>query len=153
MGRQHVDDFGDKLYANCSVFTYIRDRRRYEDSKARSYTLYSRRTGKSFVSFVAQRLPGCCGVLVIYYLRPVNIKNAAAVFKDTLKQIVKAAGQAKYGAVLLTQTHASCGFTALTAVESVLNFTNWRTGNRICTYLINTDAPKERPKAPVFDGE
>lgn len=153
MSAQHSEDFSEKFYQRCPLFKHVRDERvAYSDDKTeRSYTIYDRKFNR-LCAFRARRLPGCCGVLVIYYLRPTTTKERAAiaVFQKTLEWIRLAAGDAKYGAILLSQVVGSAGYEALEAARmanQASDLTNHRTKNRLRVYLIETIPPKE-PKAP-----
>jgi hypothetical protein len=125
-----------------------------EDKTEQSYTLHNKKH-EPVVSFRARPLPGCCGVLVVYYLRPSrDSKEPQKVFTDTLNLIVEAAGLAKFGSVLLTQTVDTAGSAATAAMaKPSAFFTNWKTNNRIGLFVLETKAPEAEPKKAAFDGE
>lgn len=165
MAAIHAENFTDELYkrVNTGILrgNYLRHRTlTYSDDKTeRQYSIYNRR-GRLVVEFRARPLPGCCGVLVVYYLRPAHdAKEPQKVFTDTLSLIAEAAGLAKFGSVLLTQTQDSSGFRAFTSsgwhsdLPVQPEFTNWKTGSRVSVFMILTKAPPEAPKRASFSGE
>lgn len=163
MGAIHASNFTEELYrrVNTGILrgNYLRDHvlDYSADKTEREYNILDRRS-RGVVSFRARPLPGCCGILVVYYLRPDrNSKDAQKVFTDTLNLIVEAAGGAKYGAVLLTQTVDSAGHRALSEAAAgpavTCRFVNFKTGNEIVTYTIATKAPVEEAKKAAFSSE
>lgn len=148
MGAIHNEGFTDKLYESVPKGWQLRDFPVYSDDKTeREYRL--RRKGFYGINFRARALPGCCGVLVVYYLRPAN--NKPFTFRATLRWIVKCAGQTKFGAVMLTQTDGSLGLKALSYKQEYTPsavFKNFKTGNGVAVYVIDTEykAPKKKLK-------
>lgn len=157
MGAIHHNQFTEELYKIIPKGMYLRDNsNKYSDDQTeRTYRLYNKKH-REIASFRARALPGCCGVLVVYYLRPAPCKrqeDSITVFRDTLEGIVQAAGMAKFGAVLLTQVVGSLGYNALCNNNNSLRFTNWKTDNTVATFQISTKRPEEPPKAATFEGE
>jgi hypothetical protein len=158
MSAIHATGFTEQLFrvVGRGLFRglYLRHGKPYsQDSTEEQYELYDKRHNK-VVTFRARPLPGCCGVLVVYYLRPDrSAKDPQKVFTDTLALIVEAAGKAKFGAVLMSQTADSAGFAALYAQQHGSQFTNWKTNHRVGVFVLETAAPVEEPKKAAFDGE
>lgn len=153
MSVTHDETFTEKLFQACPRNMYVRDFKvESEDKTERSYTFYSRK-GVRIGSFRARRLPGCCGVLAVYYLRPStnDPKQAKATFQRLLSVITNAAQAALYGAILLTQTAGSTGQMALSELAGAAGvntstFRNWRTNNTVITYVIHTADPRKPEK-------
>jgi len=157
MGAIHSTNFTENLYANIGWRWKLRDRdmgKYSDDQTEREYSIYNLQN-KRVVVFRARALPGCCGVLVVYYLRPSEIGSAMGTFKKTLKLIMKAASKAHFGLVMLTQTVDSTGDTILKAMSTPVTWTNWKTKNNINTYQLTTEKPKdlEDDDEETFDGE
>jgi hypothetical protein len=163
MGIYHAVGFTEQIH-RLSKKHYCKDEQwNKEDLSEREYKLESRKDGNIIASFRARALPGCCGVLVVYYLRPGVTKrglfhqSAESIFKETLELIIQAAGKAKFGAVLLTQTLNSTGAKVLGEMLGchIETFTNWKTKNKVSTYLFPTvhKATKPPVKGPTFNGE
>jgi hypothetical protein len=131
---------------------------KYSDDKTeREYTVGIKGVSSNVLTFRARPLPGCCGVLVAYYIRPSHLKAAQQerLFKQTVEWIIEAASYAKFGAVLFTQVADSNGAKMLTGAvkEGVVtnNFTNWKTGNELRAYVALTPKPPENKGN--FNGE
>jgi len=155
MGAIHANTFTNELYRNIPRGNYLRDKRAYsEDQTERVYKIYNKRH-EEVVSFRARPLPGCCGVLVVYYLRPNSSsrKSNTETFQETLTLIVRCAGLAKFGNVLLTQTTGSAGYDTLVSSGSSFKFTNWKTRNDVVTFQITTTPPPADEPVARFEGE
>ena len=157
MGAHHAEKFTEQLVLNPPFGTFWRERPSDwdEDKTERIYKQYSILKKECIVEFRARMLPGCCGVLVVYYLRPQRAKNQVKIFKQTLATIIKVAAQTKYGAVMLTQTAGSLGYQALfdyPNMSSIPDFINGKTRNYVGVFVIPTGyvPPILKPK---FDGE
>jgi hypothetical protein len=161
MSAIHPNDFTEALYKRVSSSRYFLqvDSREFSDDKTEvNYVLRNRKTlfndkNSTIATFRARPLPGCCGVLVVYYLRPTDGK--AKTFSSVFSLILKCAGDAKYGAVLMSQRYHSIGHTCLKAVPRQMTFhefVNPKTKNLITMFQCMTDyvAPKSKP---VFQGE
>lgn len=156
MSAIHPNSFTEALFKEVQALSWQRYYLRVEtlgysdDKTERSYVLVDKLSGKAACTFRARPLPGCCGVLVVYYLRPAVSSNIS-FFKKTLRLIEKAAGRARYGCVLLTQTDASAGYTAMDSAPQWA-FVNWKTNNGVGVFLraVGKTAPKP---APDFNGE
>jgi hypothetical protein len=158
MGAIHAIGFTEQMHIVLPGSMYLRSTNydKADDRTEYSYTVMNKKTGKSVATFRARPLPGCCGVLVVYYLRPSVDKTAEKVFGSLVVLILKAAGQAKFGQVIFTQANGSTGAKILSVFGSriVAHFTNWKTKNGILTFLFSTVPPKETvKKRPTFDGE
>lgn len=159
MAAIHAENFTDELYqrVNTGILrgNYLRNRvLTYSDDKTeRQYSIYGRKGGL-VVEFRARPLPGCCGILVVYFLRPAHdAKEPQKVFTDTLALIMEAAGMAKFGCVLLTQATESEGYKALNDGMGKFLFTNWKTSNKIAVFHFETKAPALAVKKASFSGE
>jgi len=160
MGATHTNSFTDAMF--CAVNKgflrgmYLRVENFRVDTTEREFKLISKKQ-KEIIRFFARPLPGCCGVLVVSYLRPGNAeKDPEKVFAATLQLIVKAAGDAKFGTVQLTQVGNSTGYNALRDELHILptyTFTNYKTGNTVGVFFLGTEAPPPEPKGTRFDGE
>lgn len=161
MSALHHDDFTEQMFRACPKGWYLRTNavRHSDDQTERDYSFFDRDTSEKRITFRARRLPGCCGVLVLYYLRPektLDSKTARSLFLTVKELVIKAAGFAKLGQVLMTQTADSAGDAALVSGghKSLLGFTNWKTKNSIAVYAFGTEKPPApKPKAPEFDSE
>ena len=161
MGAIHADNFTEALYKVIQRGYFLRDSEvKYSDDKTeRLYDLWRRKLvgdkHEKLATFRARALPGCCGVLVVYYLRPTQVGSAAKIFNLTFELIRKAAGKAKFGAVLLTQTRPSTGEGILDAKTGGFRsmFTNWKTRNEISTFLFLTEDVDPPKKAATFGSE
>lgn len=159
MGALHHDDFTEQMFKQMPKTMYLRTNgvRHSDDATEREYNLFERDTHKKWISFRARRLPGCCGVLVLYYLRPdkeLGSSKQRSVFLETLAMVQRAAGLSKLGMVLMTQTMDSAGDRALDGQPAVGKFVNWKTNNTIRTYVFYTEKPPAPPKPePKFDDE
>jgi len=98
--------------------------------------------GRSIGSVKIRELAGCCGVLVVYYLRPNEAKEVRAIksFQAIHLWIAKAAKKAGYGALMYTQTSGSIGYKALTDITKVHvepngAFVNGKTGNIVSAFF------------------
>ena len=104
------------------------------------YTLHSTKDATCICTFNARPLPGCCGVLVVYYLRPdTRMKEAKQkkLFQKVFSAILLAAGRAEFGLVMMTQTKGSFGASILTKCNSYeFEFVNPKTGHAVVTYQI-----------------
>jgi|SRR5271157_810740 len=154
MGAIHANEFTECLYKEIGLLKYLRDNSlEYSDDKTeRQYTIFSR-CSNPIVNFRARPLPGCCGVLVVYYLRPTQTKNSLKVFRATLSLIVKAAGKAKFGLVILSQTINSPIYDILKNAHLTTQFTNWKTKNQVGIFTIKTTYKEKKIARKVFDGE
>ena len=161
MSAIHHNEFTEQFYKVVPKGQYLRDNKipYSEDKTEREYTLYNTKHTK-LVSFRARALPGCCGVLVVYYLRPNNLKaglletaeeKQLRVFEETLELIRIAAGKAKFGTLLLTQTESSIG--GKTGYTPVASFVNWKTKNKVLVYQVETPEPPVEAKKGKFEGE
>ena len=115
--------------------------------------LYTKGNGHTYARFMAQSLPGCCGVLVLYYVegygrtQQTTLKRAV----DCVDVVCKAAKRAKYGCVLMTQRVDS----AIVAVlpqelwRSAPVFVNGKTDRKLVMlyHLIDYVAPPPRVAA------
>jgi hypothetical protein len=153
MSAIHANEFTEQLYKLAGKKIYIRDNAdSYSGDKTeRCYSIYDKKTNKKIIVFRARPLPGCCGVLVVYYLRPQGGTSAQGiqVFKSTLMSlIVPAAGNAKFGAVMLSQVDGSLGDSAMSISALSSNFVNHKTAHSVHIYCIHTVyiAPKTKPK-------
>lgn len=161
MGALHHDDFTEQMFKLVPEGMYLRTNgvRHSDDGTEREYHFYERKTHKQWISFRARRLPGCCGVLVLYYLRPdkdLDAKKQRVLFLEVLSMVVLGAGFAKLGTVLMTQTVDSAGDRALVSAgfKPIMPFVNWKTGNSISCWSFVTTKPPAPPKsAPKFDDE
>lgn len=145
MGAIHVDEFTRKLYLEpLPVFeggdetygTHLRvEKQEYGDTTEQLYELWS--GDKQVVSFRARALPGCCGVLVVYYLRPsrtLSVEQATKLYTETVEIIVRAAVKAKYGAIemtLLATSKAALNILNQTHGFAMLPFINGKSGNEV----------------------
>lgn len=160
MGATHAQNFTEVLYGlvNRGILrgNYLRDKvlDYSADKTEREYMIFDRK-GRLVVGFRARPLPGCCGILVVYYLRPGSaVKEPQKVFTDTLDLILEAAGLSKIGSVLLTQTVDSLGFKALaSSTQPRALFTNWKTSNNVGVFMLETAAPAEEAKKANFSSE
>src|SRR5487761_1132826 len=98
MGAQHAETFTEKLVLNPLLGTFWREKLpNYSDDKTeRIYKQYSILKKDCIVEFHARQMPGCCGILVVYYLRPQRVKGQINIFKSTIEQIVKIAKESQY---------------------------------------------------------
>lgn len=102
--------------------------------------------------FKTRPMPGCCGVLLVYYLVPT--KGREEVVPELVETIGIAAQAAGYGMLMFTQKLKSplCG---ILEKADYLNtpFINGKTGNKLNVYLkVLAQKPKEPPK-PRYDDE
>lgn len=154
MGAVHVGDFSEQMFRAIPATYYVRVELPYSDDRTeRTFIVWHRsligNKHTKFATFRARALPGCCGVLCIYYLRPTSTgKGARGDFLKALGWIEKAAALAKYGSVLLTQTMGTTGQEALG--EPLHTFTNHKTGNVLALY--NRATVVVVKKKPTFDG-
>lgn len=159
MGAVHHDDFTEQMFKQVPEGMYLRTRavQYSDDVMEREYMLFARDTHEKWISFRARRLPGCCGVLVVFYLRPTeHAKKGKEVFMDTFFRIKTAAGLAKLGSVLLTQTKGSLGQELLSKSSlghMEFSFVNWKTDNEIVGYSFNTTPPPKPAPVRKFDDE
>jgi H+/gluconate symporter-like permease len=159
MGAIHATGFTEQMHAVLPGNVYLKatNYEQAEDKTEYSYTIIRKSTQTTFATFRARPLPGCCGVLVVYYLRPSykNPKTAEKTFKDVAEMIIDAAGRARFGQVIFTQTVASSGERVLNSMKmnGIVMFTNWKTGNKVCTITFQTHEPPKAKTIPNFDGE
>jgi branched-subunit amino acid transport protein AzlD len=154
MGAIHATGFTEQLYKRAPGKFYVRDSKvEYsKDETEREYILGDKKSDAE-IRFRARPLPGCCGVLVVYYLRPSGFKNQTKAFNEALSLIIDAAGKAKFGNVLLTQTVGSLGYQTLNDGIGKFLFTNWKTNNQIGVFQFETKAPEAVKKVVGFEGE
>lgn len=157
MGAIHATGFTDKMYRVLPKSVYLKDSavEHSADKTERLHEVFSTKTHDSILSFRVRPLPGCCGVLTVYYLRPSG-KNKVTTFKKWVLIILKAAGLARFGQVIFTQKAASEGADVLSRLPSGVRvpFTNWKTKNAVETFLFPTVEPKSKlRKTPTFSGE
>lgn len=142
MGAIHAENFSDGLHRTAPKKYYVRSLKLdYSDDKTeRKYTVKEMKTGNTVATFNARPLPGCCGVMVVYYLRPVS--KIVKTFREILAWIDKAASVAKYGAVVFTLTDGEIADELRACPLFALNtFVNHKTGNQIQMFTFNTKAP------------
>ena len=168
MAAIHATGFTEQLFRVLPKNVYLRTSTPYTDDKTETqYDVHDRKTHGKIVTFRARQMPGCCGVLVVYYLRPVGSMRKTGrffarmpedVFLEYAELIIKAAGLAKNGQVIFTQIVESAG--AKTLQKLCLGdkycrseFTNWKTNSKVYTFLFLTEQPKKPEAKPVFSGE
>jgi uncharacterized protein (DUF362 family) len=83
-------------------------------------------------------LPGCCCVLVIYYIRPneINENKNKKTFKFMIKIFEKIAAELKVGLLQFSQVNNSIGYDVLIKERgyNIINFVNGKTNNEICLF-------------------
>src|SRR5208337_2425469 len=159
MGIQHTSEFTSKLHQISKKYYVIAEERwNKEDVGETLYTFHSHADGSIVGRFQARVMPGCCGILLVYYLRA-NGKKAVDRFSELFTLIQKAASAAKFGATLYTQVVDSQGYSILLKIEAnTLEgenadfFTNHKTGNEIKVFLFPTNY-KAPVKGPIFEEE
>lgn len=160
MGAVHANGFTEKLYAVASSKHLIRDAAvPYSDDKTEhGYTFGYVKDGQlaNSISFRARPMPGCCGVLVVYYLRPnstLEAKEAARLYKETVGLILEAAKAAKYGMVamsLLSNSHQAIKILREQNFTDC-SFINGKTGNGVVMLLKNLEQPVPASQEFVCD--
>lgn len=162
MGAIHATGFTEQMHRVMPAGFYLKDKSPIYDNTADKteveYTVFVKRSGTKLLSFRARPLPGCCGVLVVYYLRIEHgIKDPVRVFEAFVQLILTAGSRAKFGQLIFTQTSESAGERSLMKLSTRFCslFTNWKTGNLINTILVPTAKPEEpiRKVTPSFGGE
>lgn len=167
MGAVHTNAFTEKFYVSPlprfrKENLILRDEPvSYSDDKTEhGYSLsYVPITGeklKPVISFRARPMPGCCGVLMVYYLRPSNVpdaKEAEELYKDTLKAICYAAKAADYGMVCMSLLATSVSAMNILLAEGFTEdrFINGKTGNEVV--LLHKDLKQAVPARQKFTCE
>jgi hypothetical protein len=164
MGNNHRSEFEEYFKRNlpngmdCAVREPLKDD---TDRVMRTYRIFNRKTRNHVASFNARQMPGCCGILCVYYLRPIGQPAIQTkVFSQFVSLIVKAAEQSEFGTVMFTQVIDSIGYNILKLIvdktgkpASIHTFTNWKTKRRVSVFAIDTEAPIVKPIKKGFADE
>lgn len=150
MSAIHANKFTEKLYLLKGP-GYLREFKipYSDDATEKEYIYYQE--GEKLISFRARPLPGCCGVLVVYYVRPASkIDNPQALFTATIKVILEAAKKAEYGCVQMSLLETSDEAISLLQNEGFENLfnpiRNGKTGNLIVVLGKDLDQPAKTDK-------
>lgn len=140
MGAIHEDGFTIELYKRpIPDGTHLRDWPvSYSDDKTEHEYALCDMTGKRLVTWRARLLPGCCGILTVYYLRPNSDQTLAKAqlwYEKTVELIIAAAHVAKLGMIIMSLLGTSQP--AIKALEKqgfclTQTFVNGKTGHNVC---------------------
>jgi hypothetical protein len=148
MAAIHTQGFEEELYARPPLAgCHLRAGEvKYSDDKTEREFSYWNKARQKVVSFRARPLPGCCGTLVVYYLRPstrLSLKKQARVYQQTMSRILAAAHAAKYGQLMMTLLlESEEARLALETLEerdlyelAFESYENGKTGNEVVVYM------------------
>lgn len=150
MSAIHANKFTEKLYLLKGP-GYLRDfKLEYsDDATEHGYAYY--KEGEQLISFRARPLPGCCGVLVVYYVRPSSkAENPQDLFTATIRVILEAAKHADYGCVQMSLVETSDEAIELLKHEGFENLfnpmRNGKTGNMLVLLGCDLKQPAKTDK-------
>lgn len=133
MGVTHTEKFSDHLQRALPDGFYLdwsKPDTYAEDKVLRKYNIKSKEDGQTYAAFSARPLPGCCGVLTVFYLT-LGDKATIETALKWLDVISTAGSDAGYGSLLMTLFAASplAKTLASTSGWQSAQFTNHKTSN------------------------
>jgi len=149
MSALHESNFTNQLYLVKGPGQLRVSSDHYSADKTEKIYAYYKKDNE-LVSFRARPLPGCCGVLVVYYVRPKEFKGkifkrtSKEIFTQTIKAVLEAAKAGKYASVLMTLLVSS------NEAEEVLEYAgfyasngmrNAKTGNLLRVFTKDLEQP------------
>ena len=161
MGAVHVSDFTEQLYLVKGPGQLRVDQVKYSEDKTEVSYSYWKLPGKlvksklaELISFRARPLPGCCGILVVYYVRPRVVKDGPALFSATMDSIINAAKAAGYASVLMSLLETSKEALATVTgkgFSSTVPMINRKTHNGVVTLQLDLKQEPVKTKTFVVD--
>jgi hypothetical protein len=156
MGAKHSDTFTDHLQRVVPDGFYLnwtKPTQYDEDKVLRKYDVIVKADGGTAISFSARTLPGCCGVLTVFYL---NIQRDATIEKALawLGMLKEAASNAGYGSMLMS-LHSNSPLAGALKENGWVSapFLNHKTGNNITILSAVLPVSKKKSIANLTAGE
>lgn len=151
MGAVHANNFTEALYLVKGPGQLRVESIKYSDDKTEmTYEYWKVSTGllaksSPLISFRARPLPGCCGILVLYYVR-LRTVDKGEIFAKTIEAAVTAAKQAGYASIIMSLLDSSkdaIGIVTSKGFNSSTPMVNKKTDNAVVTLQLDLKQEKK----------